>query len=71
MVYTTAESGGRPDRCHAYGLNRRHSRRPRVPVPVPGAALPSTDPDFDGDSEEVNVNQRRDFAVVDWLLNHL
>ncbi len=35
------------------------------------AALPPTDPDFDGAFEDVNGNQRRDFADVVSVFNNL
>ena len=44
---------------------------PELPITILGAALPPTDPDFDGDFEDVNGNQRRDFADVVMVFNNL
>ena len=38
---------------------------------IPGAALPSTDPDFDVLFDDVNGNGRRDFADVVLYFNQM
>ena len=70
-VYSTAESGTVRIAATRSGYAVTAADGPELPVTVPGAALPPTDPDFDGDFEDVNGNQRRDFADVVMVFNQL
>ena len=70
-VYSTAESGTVRIAATRSGYAVTAADGPELPVTVPGAALPPTDPDFDGDFEDVNGNQRRDFADVVMVFNNL
>lgn len=71
-VYSTAESGTVRIAASRTGYTvEAADDGPEFPVTVPGAALPPTDIDFDGDFEDVNGNQRRDFADVVMLFNQL
>ena len=70
-VYSTSESGTVRITATRTGYTLDATDGPELPVTVPGASLPPTDPDFDGDFEDVNGNQRRDFADVVMVFNQL
>ena len=70
-VYSTAASGTIRITATRTGYAVDAAGGPELPVPVPGASLPPTDPDFDGAFEDVNGNQRRDFADVVMVFNNL
>lgn len=70
-VYSTVESGTVRIAATRSGYAVTAADGPELPVTVPGAALPPTDLDFDGDFEDVNGNQRRDFADVVMVFNNL
>ncbi len=40
-------------------------------IPVPPNTLVPTDPDKDGKYEDLNANNRKDFADGTWLFNNL
>ncbi len=70
-VYSTAESGTVRIAATRTGYAVTAADGPELPVTVPGATLPPTDPDFDGAFEDVNGNQRPDFADVVMFFNQL
>jgi len=70
-VYSTAASGTVRITARRTGFEMETILGPELPITVPGAALPPTDPNFDGAFEDVNGNRRRDFADVVSLFNNL
>ncbi len=70
-VYSTASSGTVRIAATRTGHTVVTADGPELPVTVLGVALPPTDLDFDGDFENVNGNQRRDFADVVMVFNQL
>ncbi len=70
-VYSTAGSGTVRISASRTRSTVEAADGPELPVPVPGAALPPADLDLDGDFEDVNGNQRRDFADVVMLFNQM
>lgn len=70
-VFSTAASGTVRVTATRTGYHLDTVSGPKLPVTVPGFSLPPTDPDFDGVFDDVNGNQRRDFADVVALFNQL
>ena len=70
-VFSTAESGTVTMRFTRSGHMMATTLGPEMPITLPGFSLPPTDPNFDGIFEDVNGNQRRDFADVVALFNQL
>lgn len=70
-VYSTAASGTVRITAGRTGFEMETVLGPELPITVLGAVLPPTDPNFDGAFEDVNGNQRRDFADVVLLFNQL
>lgn len=70
-VFSTAASGTVRITARRTGFEVETILGPELPITVPGAALPPTDPNFDGAFEDVNGNRRRDFADVVSLFNNL
>jgi PKD repeat protein len=69
-VFTTASSGEVQLISYQYGYVE-YSEGGQLPATVMGAPLPPTDPDFDGAFEDVNGNQRLDFADVVLYFNEM
>jgi beta-lactamase superfamily II metal-dependent hydrolase len=70
-VYSTAASGTVRITATRTGFDLVTVLGPELPITVPGAVLPPSDPDFDGAFEDVNGNGRLDFADVVSLFNNL
>ena len=70
-VFSTAASGTVRITATRTGFVMETLLGPKLPITVPGNALPPTDPNFDGAFEDVNGNQRRDFADVVSVFNNL
>ncbi len=70
-VYSTAASGTIRITATRTDFDMETVLGPGLPITVPGAALPPTDPDFNGAFEDVNGNRRRDFADVVSVFDNL
>ena len=70
-VYRLLRAGRSGSRRDGRDSRWRRSSARQLPITVPGAALPPTDPNFDGAFRNVNGNRRRDFADVVSLFNNL
>ena len=70
-VYSTGASGTVRVTATRTGYTISTADGPELPGTLPGASMPSTDPDFDGVFIDLNGNGRRDFADVVMLFNQM